>query len=56
MQQWYDDTSFSGLGFDYGGAADPSSSHPPLFDSPPLAHTHNDEDNRENREASEDDE
>jgi hypothetical protein len=21
VQQWYDDTSFSGFGFDYGGAA-----------------------------------
>jgi hypothetical protein len=52
VQQWYSDTSFSGFGFDYGGSADPSSSHPPPFDSPP-AHTHNDE---ESREEDEDDE
>jgi hypothetical protein len=28
MQQWYSDTSFSGFGFDCGGAAGASSSHP----------------------------
>jgi hypothetical protein len=43
MQQWYDDARFNGFGFDYGGAAGASSSHPLPFDSPPLAHTHDDE-------------
>jgi hypothetical protein len=34
VQQWYGDTSFSGFGFDLGGTASASSSHPPPFDSP----------------------
>jgi hypothetical protein len=29
VQQWYGDASFSGFGFDYGGMAGASSSHPP---------------------------
>jgi hypothetical protein len=37
MQQWHGDTSFSGFGFDYGGMAGASSSHPPPVDSPPPA-------------------
>jgi hypothetical protein len=37
VQQWYGDASFRGFGFDYGGMAGASSSHPPPFDSPPLA-------------------
>jgi hypothetical protein len=37
VQQWYDDARFSGFGFDYGGMAGASSSHPPPVDSPPLA-------------------
>jgi hypothetical protein len=28
VQQWYSDASFSGFGFDYGGMAEASSSHP----------------------------
>jgi hypothetical protein len=40
MQQWYDDVSFSSFGFDYGGMARASSSHPP-FDSPPPTNTQN---------------
>jgi hypothetical protein len=56
VQQWYDDTSFSGFGFHYGGVVGPSSSHPPLFDSPPPAHPLNDEDNEESGDKSEDDE
>jgi hypothetical protein len=36
LQQWYGDVSFSGFGFDYGGMAGASSSHPPPFDSPPT--------------------
>jgi hypothetical protein len=55
VQQWYGDVSFSGFNFDYGGAAGASSSHPPPFDSPPLAHTHDDE-GEENRGQDEDDE
>jgi hypothetical protein len=43
VQQWYGDASFSGYNFDYGGMAGLSSSHPPPFDSPPLAQTHEDE-------------
>jgi hypothetical protein len=42
VQQWHGDASFSGFGFDYSGMAGESSSHPPPFDSPPLAHTHDD--------------
>jgi hypothetical protein len=34
VQQWYGDASFSGFGFDYGGMARASSSHPPPVDSP----------------------
>jgi hypothetical protein len=41
MQQWYGDASFSGFGFDYGGRAGASSSHPPPVDSPPLVNTQN---------------
>jgi hypothetical protein len=41
VQQWYGDASFSGFGFDYGGMAGASSSHPPPFDSPPLANLQN---------------
>jgi hypothetical protein len=49
VQQWYDDVSFSGFDFDYGGMAGASSSHPPLVDSPSLT-------NSQNVEKSEDDE
>jgi hypothetical protein len=41
MQQWYDDVSFSGFGFDYGGMVGASSSPPPPFDSPPLTNPQN---------------
>jgi hypothetical protein len=41
VQQWYDDVSFSGFGFDYGGMLGASSSHPPPFDSPPPANPQN---------------
>jgi hypothetical protein len=54
VQQWYGDMSFSGFGFDYGGMAGVSSSHPPLFDSPPLTQTH-DNDDEEEEEGEEDD-
>jgi hypothetical protein len=53
VQQWYNDTSFSGFGFYYGGVDGASSSHLPPIDSPPLTHTHNDE---ESGEEDEDDE
>jgi hypothetical protein len=43
VQQWYGDASFNDFSFDYGGMAGASSSHPPLFDSHPPAHTHDDE-------------
>jgi hypothetical protein len=35
VQRWFGDASFSGFGFDYGGMAGASSSHPPPVDSPP---------------------
>jgi hypothetical protein len=34
VQRWYDDVSFSGFSFDYGGMVGASSSHPHPFDSP----------------------
>jgi hypothetical protein len=37
VQQWYDNASFSGFGFDYRGMTGASSSHPPPVDSPPPA-------------------
>jgi hypothetical protein len=41
VQQWYNDASFSGFDFDYGGMAGASSSHPPPFDSPPPVNPQN---------------
>jgi hypothetical protein len=41
VQQWYGDVSFTGFGFNYGGMIGASSSHPPPFDSPPLANMQN---------------
>jgi hypothetical protein len=41
VQQWYGDASFSGFGFDYGGRAVASSSHPPPVDSPPSVNPQN---------------
>jgi hypothetical protein len=55
VQQWFGDASFSGFGLDYGGMAGASSSHPPPFDSPPLAQAHCDE-GEESREEEDDDE
>jgi hypothetical protein len=40
VQQWYGDANFSDFGFDYGGMARASSSHPP-FDSPPPGNPQN---------------
>jgi hypothetical protein len=37
VQWWYGDASFTGFGFDYGGMAGASSSHPPPFNSLPPA-------------------
>jgi hypothetical protein len=54
VQQWYWDASFSGLGFDYGGMARASSSHPPPFDSPPPAQTHEDEGEDESEDEDDD--
>jgi hypothetical protein len=54
VQQWYDDVSFSGFGFDYSGMTDASSSHLPPFGSPPLAHTHDDEEKEEGEEEDDD--
>jgi hypothetical protein len=54
VQHWYRDASFSGFGFDFGGMTGASSSHPPPFDSPPLANPQDDED--EGEEDDEDDE
>jgi hypothetical protein len=50
VQQWYGEASFSGFGFDYGGMSGASSSHPPRFDSPPLAHTHDDDEEEESEQ------
>jgi hypothetical protein len=47
VQQWYDDVSFSGFGFDYGVMGGASSSHPPPFDSPPPANPQNVEESEE---------
>jgi hypothetical protein len=41
VQQWYDDTSFSGFDFNYGGMVGASSSHPPPIDSPPPVNLQN---------------
>jgi hypothetical protein len=41
VQQWYGDASCIGFGFDYGGMAGESSSHPPPFDSPTPANLQN---------------
>jgi hypothetical protein len=46
--------SFSGFSFDYSGMAGASSSHPPPFESHPLAQTHDDDE--ENGEEEEDNE
>jgi hypothetical protein len=46
--------SFSGFGFDYGGMAGASSSHPPLFDSPHPAQTHDVDDEEEEGEEDND--
>jgi hypothetical protein len=54
VQQWYDDVSFSGFGFNYGGMAGASSSHPPPFESPPPAHTRDDEEEEESEEDDDD--
>jgi hypothetical protein len=54
VQQWYGDVSFSGFSFDYSGMAGASSSHPPPFESHPLAQTHDDDE--ENGEEEEDNE
>jgi hypothetical protein len=43
VQQWYNDASFSGFDFYCGGMVRASSSYPPPFDPPPLAHTVDDE-------------
>jgi hypothetical protein len=48
MQQWYDDVSFSGFGFDWSGLASASSSHPP------SAHAHDDEEQEEDEEEDDD--
>jgi hypothetical protein len=55
VQQWYGDMSFSGFGFDYGGMAGASSSHPPPFHSPTLTQTHDDDDDDEEGDEEDDD-
>jgi hypothetical protein len=55
MQQWYDDMSFSGFGFDYGSMVRASSSHPPQFEFPPPVQTHDDDDDEEEGEEDNDD-
>jgi ribosomal protein L12E/L44/L45/RPP1/RPP2 len=42
--------SFSGFGFDCSGMAGASASHPPPFESTPLAHTHDEEEEEEEEE------
>jgi hypothetical protein len=54
VQQWYGDASFSGFGFDYGGMAGASSSHPPPFDSPPPANPQNVEESKDEDEDDDD--
>jgi hypothetical protein len=56
VQQWYGDPSFRGFDFGYGGMTGASSSHPPPFDSSPLAQTQDDEEGEEERKETEDDE
>jgi hypothetical protein len=56
VQQWYGDASFGGFGFDLGGTGGASSSHPPPFDSPPLANPQNDGESEESVEEEDDDE
>jgi hypothetical protein len=56
VQQWFGDAIFSDFGFDYGGIASASSSHPPPFDSHPLANPQDDEDGEESGEETKDDE
>jgi hypothetical protein len=46
VPQWYGDASFRGFGFDYGGMAGASSSHPPPSDSPPPANLQNVEESK----------
>jgi hypothetical protein len=53
VQQWYGDASFSGFGFDYGGMAGASLSHPPPIDSLSPANPQNAE---ESQDKDEDDE
>jgi hypothetical protein len=47
VQQWYGDASFNDFGFDYGGMARASSSHPPPFDSPPSTNPQNVKENKD---------
>jgi hypothetical protein len=44
VQQWYDDASFSNFGFDYGGMAGASSSHPPLANPQNVVENEDDDD------------
>jgi hypothetical protein len=53
VQQWYGDTSVSGLSFVYGGMGSASSSHPSPFESTPLVHTHEEEEEEEEEEEGE---
>jgi hypothetical protein len=54
VQQWYGNVSFSGFNFDYSGMAGASSSHPPLFESPPPTHTHDEEEEEEGEQEDDD--
>jgi hypothetical protein len=54
VQQWYDNVSFSGFSFDYSGMVGASSSHPPLFESPPPTHTHDEEEEEEGEQEDDD--
>jgi hypothetical protein len=54
VQQLYEDASFSSFGFDYGWMVGASTSHPPPFDSSPLAHTQ--DEGQDEGEQDEDDE
>jgi hypothetical protein len=47
VQQWYDDVSFSGFSFDYGGMAGASSSHPPLANPQNVEESKDKDDNDE---------
>jgi hypothetical protein len=47
VQQWYNNASFSGFSFDYGGMAGASSSHPPPVNPQNVVESEDEDDNDE---------